>query len=505
MKTYGFIFCRSGSKGLVNKNIKKMNGISLLKRNIRLIKKSKNIEKIFVSTDSEEYAKEAREVGALVPILRPKELAEDNSSEIDAWKFMVNYLKDQGDDFDIFITLPVVAPLKTLNDIDNIIEQFKKNESDVLITVKNAERNPYFNIIKDVDNKISIFDNSMTNLSNRQSFPKVYDITTVAYVLKKDTLLNLKSNIYNSNLKIDKYVIDKVNAIDIDDLNDFKTAEFFHKDRIKSKINFSVLNNILLDGKNAIITGGIGKIGEKIVETLLELNCNVIIIDFESEYSKRKIEELNDKFETVIDFYNIDLSKKDKIKEFCEKLLIKYDCIDILVNCAALVGTSSLKGWAEDFENQSTEAFDLCMDINLKAPMLLIQGLIGGFKKSKNPKIINISSIYGIRGNDFSLYEGTGMKSPIAYSISKAGLNIMTKYLASWYGSNNFCINSIVLGGIFRNQDSKFVERYNEKTPLGRMGTEDDIKGIISFLSSNLSNYITGQEFVVDGGLTCKF
>ena len=505
MKIYGFIFCRSGYKGLVNKNIKKLNGISLLKRNIMLLKKSNNIDKIFVSTDSEEYKKEALEAGALVPLLRPKELAEDKSSEIDAWKFMVNYLKETNDDFDVFISLPVVSPLKKLEDIDNIINQFKKNEPDLLITVKNAERNPYFNIIKEIDNKITIFDDSMTNMSNRQSFPEVFDITTVAYVIKTEKLLNLKNNLFNSDLKIDKYVVDKISGIDIDDLDDFKTAEYFHKERIKSKINFSVLNNILLDEKIAVITGGIGKIGEKIVETLLELNCHVVIIDFESDYSNKKIEELNNKFETNIDFYNLDISKKDKINNFCKKFLDKYKKIDILINCAALVGTSGLKGWAEPFEDQSTEAFDLCMDVNVKAPMLLIQGLIEGFKRSVNPKIINISSIYGIRGNDFSLYEDTAMKSPIAYSISKAGLNIMTKYLASWYGSNNICINSIVLGGIFRNQDPKFVERYNKKTPLGRMGTEDDIKGIISFLSSNLSNYITGQEIVVDGGITCKF
>ena len=97
------------------------------------------------------------------------------------------------------------------------------------------------------------------------------------------------------------------------------------------------------------------------------------------------------------------------------------------------------------------------------------------------------------------------MESPIAYSISKSGLNIMVQYLASLYGKYNICFNNIVLGGIFRNQNENFVNRYNKKTPLGRMGTEDDIKGMISFLSSNLSNYVTGQNLVLDGGITCKF
>ena len=175
-----------------------------------------------------------------------------------------------------------------------------------------------------------------------------------------------------------------------------------------------------------------------------------------------------------------------------------------MVNCAALVGTSNLKGWAVPFEEQSSEAFDACMNINTKAPLLLIQGLLEAFKKSKNAKVISISSITSIRGNDFSVYEGTKMVSPIAYSISKSGLNIMTQYLASLCGEYNICFNSIVLGGIFRNQDEKFVSKYVKKTPLGRMGNEDDIKGIISFLSSGLSNYLTGQNIALDGGITCK-
>jgi len=505
MKIYAFVFCRGGSKGLPNKNIKKLNGVSLLKRNIELIKKCNKIDKIFVSTDSEEYKNEALEAGALVPILRPQELAQDKSSELDSWKFMIDHLEQQNDNFDIFISLPVVSPLKTVDDIDNCIELFLKETPDLLITVKDSERNPYFNMVKEKDNKLTLFDTTMSTLNNRQNFPDVYDVTTVAYIINKETIKGLNGSIFSNNLNIIKYKVDKINAIDIDDINDFKMAEFFHKDRIKNRIDFSVLNNIMLNDKIAIVTGGIGKIGEKIVETLLELNCHVIIIDLNNEYSQKKIDEINNKFETNIDFYNTDLSNQPEIKVFCNNILKKYNKIDILVNCAALVGTSNLKGWSVPFEEQSSKSFDLCMDINTKAPLFLIQGLIEGFKRSSNAKIINISSIYGIRGNDFSIYEGTSMESPIAYSISKAGLNIMSKYLASLYGKYNICVNSIVLGGIFRNQDEKFVNKYTDKTPLNRMGTEDDIKGIISFLSSNLSAYVTGQEFVIDGGITCKF
>jgi len=272
---------------------------------------------------------------------------------------------------------------------------------------------------------------------------------------------------------------------------------------------FSVLDNIKLNNKTAIVTGGFGNIGMKIVETLLELKCEVIVIDMDGPSVKQKIETFETKFNIKLNkelhFYNTNLASKDSIVELCEIIKGKYNKMDILIHSAALVGTSNLEGWSVPFEDQSMEAFDLCMDINTKAPLLFFQSLIELFKKSECGKIINISSIYGIRGNDFSLYEDTCMESPIAYSISKASLNIMIQYLASLYGKYNICFNNIVLGGIFRGQDEKFIERYNQKTPLGRMGTEDDIKGMISFLSSNLSNYVTGQNLVLDGGITCKF
>ena len=419
---------------------------------------------------------------------------------------MVKYLEEKGDIFDIFMSIPVVSPLKNYTDIDNCIEKFIENEyNDLLITVKKSERNPYFNMIKEVEDKITLFDSSLCDKVNRQNFPEVYDLTTIAYILKSNIIKKMSNSIFNNNFKIIKYEVDKISGIDIDDKVDFQTAEFFHKQKIKKNINFSVLDNILLNNKISIVTGGLGHIGGKIVETLLELNSHVIIIDIENENTKKKIKKINNQFESEVEFYNVDLSKKAEIDLFCNKIKKKYDKIDIIVNCAALVGSNNLKGWAVPFESQSMEAFDACMNVNTKAPILLIQNFIELLKKSDNGKIINISSIYGLVGNDFSIYEGTNINSPIAYSISKSGLNIMTKYLASLYGKHNICFNSIILGGIFRNQDVNFVSKYEKKTPLGRMGNEDDIKGMISFLASNLSSYVTGQNICLDGGITCKF
>ena len=133
----------------------------------------------------------------------------------------------------------------------------------------------------------------------------------------------MSNSIFNNNFKIIKYEVDKISGIDIDDKVDFQTANFFHKQKIKN-INFSVLDNILLNNKISIVTGGLGHIGGKIVETLLELNSHVIIIDIDNENTK-KDKKINNQFESEVEFYNVDLSKKAEIDLFCNKIKKKYD------------------------------------------------------------------------------------------------------------------------------------------------------------------------------------
>jgi NAD(P)-dependent dehydrogenase (short-subunit alcohol dehydrogenase family) len=113
-----------------------------------------------------------------------------------------------------------------------------------------------------------------------------------------------------------------------------------------------------------------------------------------------------------------------------------------------------------------------------------------------------MTSIYGVVGNDFSIYEGTKIKTAPAYSAIKGGLINLTRYLASAYGRQNIRFNCVSPGGIFDHQDEKFVRAYESKVPLKRMGNPDDIAPVVSFLLSDDSKYITGQNIIVDGGWT---
>ena len=139
-------------------------------------------------------------------------------------------------------------------------------------------------------------------------------------------------------------------------------------------------------------------------------------------------------------------------------------------------------------------------DINLTVPFLLSQQLCGLLKKS-NGKIINISSIYGIVAPDLSIYDGTDLGNPAAYASSKAGLIQLTKWLSTVL-SPEIRVNSISLGGVYRNHSDIFEKNYSKRTPMGRMANTEDIIGAIIFLSTNMSDYVTGQNIIVDGGFT---
>ena len=113
-----------------------------------------------------------------------------------------------------------------------------------------------------------------------------------------------------------------------------------------------------------------------------------------------------------------------------------------------------------------------------------------------------MTSIYGVVGNDLTMYENTSINTAAPYSAIKGGVINFTRYLASYYGRNGVRINCVSPGGIFDNQHETFVSNYEKKVPMGRMGNPDDIAPAVSFLLSDEAKYITGQNLIVDGGWT---
>lgn len=222
-----FIFARGGSKGLPRKNIRSLNGIPLIAHSILVGLESSLINRVVVSTDDQEIADIALKYGAEVPFMRPAELAEDQSSEYDAWKHAIaEYEKAYADSFSIFISLPPTSPLRSVSDVDDCIREYTNTDADTVVTVKTATRSPYFNMLKNDENGYSTLVNLTSDGSRyirRQDVPVVFDMTTVAYVSSPDFILGSDS-IFSG--KVRSLLIPEERAIDIDTLLDFRFAEY---------------------------------------------------------------------------------------------------------------------------------------------------------------------------------------------------------------------------------------------------------------------------------------
>jgi len=241
-----------------------------------------------------------------------------------------------------------------------------------------------------------------------------------------------------------------------------------------------------LKDKVVIVTGGSGLIGREIIKYLL------------SEKAIAINAEIN--VETNIDngLINCDITSETSIESCINIVMKKYGRIDGLVNNAY----PRTIDWGNKFEDVTLESWRKNVDMQMNSTFFFCQKVLEIMTNQQSGSIVNISSIYGIVGNDFTLYEDYGGTSPAAYSAIKGGIVNFTRYLASYYGRKGIRINCVSPGGIFDGQHPSFVKKYEAKVPMRRMGTSDDIAPAVSFLLSDGAQYITGQNLVVDGGWT---
>ena len=241
-----------------------------------------------------------------------------------------------------------------------------------------------------------------------------------------------------------------------------------------------------LKNKVIVVTGGNGLLGSKIISDIKKEGG----IAINAELNVTNSEDL-----TLIE---CDITNEISTKKMFDKILEKYDKIDGLVNNAY----PRTADWGKKFEEIELESWKKNIDMQLNSVFITSQVVLEIMKKQEYGSIVNIASIYGIIGPNFTIYEGTEMTMPAAYSAIKGGIINFTRYLASYYGNYNLRINCVSPGGIHDNQHPLFVEKYQNNVPLKRMGKPDDIAPAVSFLLSDDSKYITGQNLVIDGGLS---
>lgn len=262
----------------------------------------------------------------------------------------------------------------------------------------------------------------------------------------------------------------------------------------------SLKDLMTLSGRVAAITGGAGHIGRAMAESLAELGAAIAIVDV-SDRAATVAAELSDRFGVPAAGFVLDLAADDAVTALPAQVAERLGGLDILIHCAAFVGTSGLSGWAVPFEQQSIDTWRKAMDVNLTAPFALTQAALPWLRASGRGSVIMVSSIYGLVGPDMRLYGDSGLGNPAAYAASKGGMLQFTRWLSTVLAPQ-VRVNAIVPGGVARGQAEAFVERYTARTPLGRMAVEDDFKGATAYLASDLSAYVTGQALCVDGGWT---
>lgn len=259
--------------------------------------------------------------------------------------------------------------------------------------------------------------------------------------------------------------------------------------------------------KNIIITGALGLLGKPLTLELAEKGNNVIMLDIKSKDELKRYKNFS-LVKDRLNYIKCDVSNIKNVKKVDNFLKKKFQKIDILINAAAI--TDAVEGKKDPtksmFENYTIKNWNKSILGNLNSMFICSQVFGKRMIKYKKGSIINISSTYGIVGPDQSIYKNKKnknlfFKSP-SYPTSKGAVISFTKYLAAYWGDKGIRVNCVSPGGIKNNQNKEFIKRYSEKTILGKMAETKDIIGIIKFLCTEESSYITGSNIVVDGGWT---
>lgn len=265
-----------------------------------------------------------------------------------------------------------------------------------------------------------------------------------------------------------------------------------------------------LKNKVIVITGAVGLLGEQHVIAVAKAGGDVIMIDINQEKLDKIEKKVEKKYKIKCLGLKVDITNEDEVNKACKKGLKIFRKFDGLINNAANNPKVEKKSKnISRLENYPLNLWQSDIDVSLKGSFLCSKYF--GHEISKNPSggsIINISSDLGLIAPNQNIYKTQNTKfkdqfvKPITYSIVKHGIIGLSKYLSTYWASQNVRSNVICPGGILNNQPEEFITNVSDLIPLGRMGNKDELQGLIIYLLSDASSYMTGATISIDGGRT---
>jgi 3-oxoacyl-[acyl-carrier protein] reductase len=244
---------------------------------------------------------------------------------------------------------------------------------------------------------------------------------------------------------------------------------------------------MMLEGKNAVVTGSGQGIGRIIALRLAEQGANVVVSDVVAETAQSTADEIRAmgrKAEVVL----CDVRKLDQCEALIDKAVESLGSVDILVNNAGVTRDNLLMRMKE-------EDFDFVIAINLKGVFNCCKSVVRQMMKQRSGRIVNIASVVGLMGN----------AGQVNYSASKAGVIGLTKTLAKEFASRGVTVNAVCPGFIQTAMTDKLsddvIALYKQQIPLQQLGTPEDVANAVLFLSSDMASYVTGETIRVDGGM----
>jgi len=268
-----------------------------------------------------------------------------------------------------------------------------------------------------------------------------------------------------------------------------------------------IMQKFDLTGKSAIVTGGTGLLGREFCRTLAEAGAGVLVADIDGDNAEQYAADLR-KAGFDAGFARVDITDSESVSAMVECAVGLFGSVDVLVTSAAMdpkFDSASEGKNVNTFENFPLEAWKQAVDVNLTGMFLCCQAAAREMVKNGSGSIINICSTYGLVGPDQRIYIRPGedrRTKPAFYSVTKAGVLGLTRYLATYYAGTKIRANALTPGGVFNNHDELFVQNYAARTVLGRMAEKDEMNGALLYLASDASSYMTGNNLIVDGGWT---